>query len=100
MPDIRKILSELKADVYNKSSTDPKVSAEELHEVCTLMATLMRDIGLPRKEQVMLISGLIEDHLTIFKSKVQEELLESQRTTNDALAAALNMSGERKAEKK
>lgn len=100
MPDIRRFINELKDEVYKKASTDPKQSAKELNESCSIMASVMQDLDFPRREQAKILLSLIEDHLAMFKAKSLEEMLGQQKETNDALAAALNMSAERKAEKK
>ena len=70
--------------------SDPVECAENLFEIMR-MITVVVPPRHPRAEAAM-VAGIAEV-LKAYRTAVQEDLLATQRETNDALAAALNMRG-------
>lgn len=98
MHELKKLIEEMRQKAIAEMPVDPKQSALRLLDSITIMTELTR--GAPSRVYTQMMEGLVAEHLDQYRTKIQNELLESQRSTNDALAAALNMSAERKAEKK
>lgn len=76
-----------------KVPTDPKKAAIFLDRVNLLLMAMVISSHCTAQEAEELQLKLNEDFLTDFKTQVIEEMLESQRETNNALAAALGMRG-------
>lgn len=75
-----------------KITANPKEVVKKIEGAQAFAGFLMKN-GVPEATMLKTYNIMLEEILTQFKAAVQEELLESQRQTNDALAAALNMRG-------
>jgi hypothetical protein len=84
-------IEEARDQLVKTISTDPKVQAREILGSMALMAKMFH--GMPGPIQLDLQTMLLEETLIAFKAKVQDELLADQQKSNDALAAALQMTG-------
>lgn len=98
MNELKKLMEEMHEKAIAEMPLDPKLSALRLLDGITIMTEMMRSA--PAHVFNHMIEGLIAEHLAQYRTKVQNELLTSQSETTDALAAALNLSSGRKAEKK
>jgi hypothetical protein len=95
-----KVMNELHEKAVEMMETDPAKSANQLRESLHLLNVILKMSPMTNDERGKALNGLVEDHLRVFKIKVQNELLASQQATNNALADALNMSREKREEKK
>lgn len=84
-------LEGLRAEISQHMSTDPKKFVEEMVRATTEWNLVLRALGAPPQVQVQEQAAIMEEFVSLFKAKVEEELLASQKQTNDALAAALGM---------
>lgn len=75
-----------------KVTSDPKAAVEQLKAAQAFSGFMMKN-GMPKNDVLRMLDIMLEEILIQYKAAVQEELLETQRQTSDALAAALNMRG-------
>jgi len=87
-------INRLREKAVKSISTDPRKEAISLVGGMAFMAQTGATLGFPRELIQSLVEQMAEEHLLAFKTKVQEVLLESQKATGDALAAALQMRGQ------
>ncbi len=98
MDQIKKAIEEMREQAIAKMPLDPKQSAAQLLDGIAILTELTR--GAPHRVFAQMAEGLVAEHLAQYKAAVQNDLLASQQATNNALADALNMSREKREEKK
>lgn len=76
----------------SKITANPKETIEHVRAIQAFAGFLMKN-QVSADDVLKTFNILLEEVLVQFKIAVQEELLESQRQTTDALASALNMRG-------
>lgn len=77
-----------------KITADPADFVKHLTALEAFVGFLITQ-GVAHERAAKILNDLMLSAAREFKQMVTDELLESQRTTNDALAAALNMRGVR-----
>ena len=98
MSQIKRMMEEMREKAVEAMPLDPKASARQLLDGIAIVTEITR--GAPPRVFADLIEGLVAEHLAQYRTKVQNDLLSSQQATNNALADALNMSREKREEKK
>lgn len=76
-------------------TADPASLVQHVSELNAASGYLMSVLKVSREDTLKFHNDWLEAAIREFKQAVTDELLESQRATNDALAAALNMRGVR-----
>lgn len=71
-----------------KISTNPEDAARVILGGATMAASIIKASGLPPKESSELLLSIVSAILADYKEAVIDELLETQKSTNEALAAA------------
>ena len=85
------ISENLRKKLMEKISPDPTEAGKTLYASLVSMQILL-DLGGPKmsdERMAEILTQCVCDYLGYFKTKVLDEMLESQKATNDALAAAL-----------
>lgn len=76
-------------------TADPASLVKRIKELRITFRYLIRELKVPAETALQFYDSLISDAALAFKQAVTDEILASQRATNEALAAALNMRGVR-----
>lgn len=79
----------------SKLTADPADFVKHLTAIEAFAGFLITQ-GVAHERAAKILNDLVLSAASEFKQAVTDEILEAQRTTNDALAAALNMRGVRK----
>lgn len=74
-------------------TADPASLAEHIEELAATTGYLAEELKVPTAMAMKFYRSLLGDATVTFKQAVTDEILASQRATNEALAAALNMRG-------
>lgn len=78
----------------DKMTADPKSLAAQVNNICAFSGFLVHK-GMSVEAMQTVFTDMVTAAASDYKALVIEELLESQRATNEALAAALSMKGVR-----
>lgn len=78
----------------DKMTADPKSLAAQIDAICAFSGFCLTK-GMPAEASLTVFTDMVNAAARDYKALVIEELLESQRTTNEALATALSMKGVR-----
>lgn len=78
----------------DKMTADPKSLAAQVNNICAFSGFCLSK-GMSVEAMQTVFTDMVTAAASDYKALVIEELLESQRATNEALAAALSMKGVR-----
>lgn len=76
---------------YQAISTDPAKAANQLLQSLDALTAFAAMLGWPEDKLDRMSTEMIVEHHGLYKARVEEELLQSQKATNEALTAALGM---------
>lgn len=84
---------EMRAKMQAEMPLDPDMAAKRLMNVMVMGAKAFDALGVPKDILGQITEQVMAEYLSIYRAKVEDNLLASQKATNDALAAALAMRG-------
>lgn len=93
--DKKASLNAMREEVGRSLSTDPAKAANQLNDSIALYVVILQMAGRGPDFVSSQVVEMMTDYLQMFKAKVEEELLQSQKATNEALSAALGMRGQK-----